>query len=52
MDAGETLMVPGVGDALDALLAQQAGFPAVAISGYAVAASLGYPDMGLRLCPW
>ncbi|SHI17196.1 carboxyvinyl-carboxyphosphonate phosphorylmutase [Pollutimonas bauzanensis] len=47
LNSGETLMVPGVGDALDALLVQKAGFPAVAISGYAVAASLGYPDIGL-----
>lgn len=43
----QTVMLPGVGDALGALLAQEAGFPAVAISGYAVAASLGYPDIGL-----
>jgi 2-methylisocitrate lyase-like PEP mutase family enzyme len=47
MAGPEPVMAPGVGDALGALLAEQAGFPAVAISGYAVAASLGYPDIGL-----
>lgn len=43
----QTIMAPGVGNALDALLSQEAGFKAVAISGYAVAAMLGYPDIGL-----
>ena len=41
------LLVPGVYDCVSALIAQQAGFPAVAISGYAVEASLlGRPDLG------
>lgn len=41
------LLVPGVYDCLSALVAEQAKFPAVAISGYAVEASLlGRPDLG------
>lgn len=44
---GGTIMAPGVGDALGALVARDMGFKAVAISGYAVSASLGYPDVGL-----
>ncbi|MQA76703.1 MAG: carboxyvinyl-carboxyphosphonate phosphorylmutase, partial [Solirubrobacterales bacterium] len=41
------LLVPGVYDCISALVAQQAGFGAVAISGYAVEASLlGRPDLG------
>ncbi len=41
------LQVPGVYDCLSALLAHKAGFRAVAISGYAVEASLlGRPDLG------
>lgn len=39
--------VPGTHDALGAMLIEQAGFEAVYMSGYAVAASNGKPDIGL-----
>lgn len=35
---------PGVWDGLSARLAQQAGFPALCASGFAIAAALGIPD--------
>ena len=42
------LIMPGVYDALSARLARQAGFEAMFISGYSVAATLlGEPDIGL-----
>jgi len=42
------LLAPGVYDALSARLARQAGFDAMFISGYSVAAgTLGVPDIGL-----
>ena len=42
------MMVPGVYDALTALLAQQAGMEAVFLSGSSVSYSqLGRPDIGL-----
>lgn len=42
------LVLPGVGTPLEALAAQRAGFPAVYVSGYAVAAwRHGLPDIGL-----
>lgn len=45
---GRMLVMPGVFDPLSAKLAERAGFPAVFVSGYAVAAShLGVPDFGL-----
>jgi 2,3-dimethylmalate lyase len=44
----EILMIPGVADALGAKLAEQAGFKAVFVSGYAASAALlGAPDVGL-----
>jgi len=46
--AGRLLVVPGVFDVLSAKIAERAGFPAVVLSGYGVAAShLGEPDFGL-----
>ncbi len=39
--------VPGCHDALGALLIEQAGFPAVYMSGFSVAASYGKPDVGI-----
>jgi 2,3-dimethylmalate lyase len=42
-----TTLVPGVGDALGALLVAEAGFPCVYMSGYYVSAVLGYFDAGL-----
>ncbi len=44
----EIIVVPGAYDALSAKLIEQAGFPAVYVSGAAVSASfLGAPDIGL-----
>jgi 2,3-dimethylmalate lyase len=48
IEAPEIIMIPGVADALGARLAEQAGFKAVFLSGYAASASLlGAPDVGL-----
>ena len=42
------LVVPGCFNALSALLIEQAGFPAIYVSGAALAGNfLGYPDIGL-----
>jgi 2-methylisocitrate lyase-like PEP mutase family enzyme len=44
----ELLVMPGCHDAISAKLCQQAGFPSVFMSGFAVSASrLGLPDTGL-----
>jgi len=45
--AGRATAIPGVYDALGAVLAAEAGFPALHLSGAALSASLGYPDIGL-----
>ena len=46
--APEGIELPGCFDALSAMLLERAGFPAVFMSGYGVAASLlGNPDIGL-----
>jgi 2,3-dimethylmalate lyase len=48
VESPDILMMVGVPDALSARLAQQAGFKAVALSGYSASASrLGAPDVGL-----
>jgi 2-methylisocitrate lyase-like PEP mutase family enzyme len=45
--AGETVVMPGVWDALSARLVAQAGFEVAFLSGYATAATLlGMPDFG------
>jgi len=41
------VVAPGAGDALGARLIEQAGFPAAYMSGYAVEATHGKPDVGL-----
>ncbi len=41
------LVLPGVYDGLSARIAEQAGFPALYISGGAVSRSMGLPDLGL-----
>lgn len=41
------MMVPGVFNALTAMLAEKMGFRAVYVSGAAVTASLGLPDLGI-----
>jgi carboxyvinyl-carboxyphosphonate phosphorylmutase len=46
--AGEPVVAPGAYDALSARLVEQAGFPAVYMTGFGTAASLlGRPDVGL-----
>ncbi|MEA2257089.1 MAG: hypothetical protein QOG35_3134 [Solirubrobacteraceae bacterium] len=46
--AGDELVVaPGAYDCLTARMVQQAGFPAVYMTGAGTAAALGYPDYGL-----
>lgn len=47
LDAGESVLMPGVWDALSAALSQQAGFHTVFLSGYCVSGTLlGMPDIG------
>ncbi|MEC8007209.1 MAG: isocitrate lyase/phosphoenolpyruvate mutase family protein, partial [Pseudomonadota bacterium] len=43
----EILQTPGAHNALSALLAKRAGFEALYLSGGAVSASLGLPDLGV-----
>ena len=46
LKSNETLVVPGAFDALSALIAKQAGFKAIYMSGFAVAGSLlAKPDI-------
>lgn len=48
LDAGQTVLAPGVYDALSALIAEQAGFDALYLSGASIAYSrLGRSDVGL-----
>jgi carboxyvinyl-carboxyphosphonate phosphorylmutase len=45
---GETIVAPGAYDALSARIVEQAGFPAVYMTGFGTSASLlGRPDVGL-----
>src|SRR5205807_10639394 len=47
LTGGETVLMPGVWDALSARLAAEAGFEVLFVSGYATAATLlGLPDFG------
>src|SRR5438132_2694561 len=47
VEAKAGLIVPGAYDAISAKLVQQAGFPAVYMTGYGTSASrLGLPDLG------
>jgi methylisocitrate lyase len=47
LSASESVLMPGVWDALSARLAEQAGFGTVFLSGYAVSGTLlGLPDFG------
>lgn len=47
IDSGKPVVAPGVGDALTAMLVEQAGFDCVYMSGYQVSALHGFPDVGL-----
>src|SRR5947209_5580061 len=42
-----TIAIPGVFNALVARMAERAGFQAIYLSGAALSASLGFPDVGL-----
>ncbi|MEX0847915.1 MAG: isocitrate lyase/PEP mutase family protein [Ilumatobacteraceae bacterium] len=47
LDAGESVLMPGVWDPLSAKLSEQAGFHTVFLSGYCVSGTLlGLPDIG------
>src|SRR5437763_6835456 len=51
-DAGEMVLAPGCYDALGARLVEEAGFPALYMTGFGSAASrLGRPDIGLMGLP-
>lgn len=43
----DLVLAPGVWDGLTAVIAEQAGFSALCASGFAISASLGYPDAEL-----
>jgi len=47
LSTGKLLAAPGVYNPLSALLARQAGFQVLYLSGAALAASLGLPDLGV-----
>lgn len=47
LEAGETILAPGVFNGLTALLARRAGARAIYLSGAAFSASMGLPDVGL-----
>ncbi|HEY7618134.1 MAG TPA: isocitrate lyase/PEP mutase family protein [Solirubrobacteraceae bacterium] len=47
LDGPEPVVAPGAYDCLTARMVQDAGFPAVYMTGAGTAASLGYPDYGL-----
>jgi 2-methylisocitrate lyase-like PEP mutase family enzyme len=48
LDAGQTVLAPGIYDALSALIAEQAGFDALYLSGASIAYTrLGRSDVGL-----
>jgi 2-methylisocitrate lyase-like PEP mutase family enzyme len=47
LDGDEPVVAPGAYDSLTARLVEQAGYPAVYMTGAGTAAALGYPDYGL-----
>ncbi|NUZ06599.1 isocitrate lyase/PEP mutase family protein [Piscinibacter koreensis] len=47
LQAPETVVAPGVYDAITARLVEQAGFPAAYMTGAGASAARGYPDYGL-----
>ncbi len=47
LEGARTLVVPGVSDGLTALLAKRAGAEVLYLSGAALSASMGMPDVGL-----
>lgn len=47
LDAGTMIVAPGAIDCMTGRLIEQAGFPAVYMTGAGTSATLGYPDFGL-----
>ncbi|MDR3471845.1 MAG: isocitrate lyase/PEP mutase family protein [Devosia sp.] len=47
MNSGEMIVAPGAIDCITGRLIDQAGFPAVYMTGAGTSATLGYPDFGL-----
>lgn len=47
LDSDAVIMAPGAWDGLSARMIKRAGFSAVCSSGYAISASLGFPDIEL-----
>jgi methylisocitrate lyase len=47
LETEDVIFAPGAWDALSALLIEQAGFPALCSSGFAISAGLGLPDAEL-----
>ena len=48
LDSGQTIVAPGAFDPLSARLVEEAGFPAVYMTGFGTSAALiGRPDVGL-----
>lgn len=47
LSAGETVLCPGAYDAWTAKLVEEAGFNSCSLTGFGVAGSMGYPDVGL-----
>jgi len=47
LDRGEILQMPGAHLGIAALLAKRAGFPALYMSGAAMSATMGLPDLGM-----
>ena len=47
MRSGNIILAPGAYDGMTAKLVEEAGFPAVYMTGAGTAATLGYPDLGL-----
>ncbi len=49
LDSGQIIVAPGAFDPLSARLVEEAGFPAVYMTGFGTSAALlGRPDVGLR----
>lgn len=47
LDSDQIIKMPGAHDAMAALLAQKVGFSTIYLSGAAITASLGMPDLGI-----
>ncbi len=47
LGGGKLVVAPGAYDGMSARFAEQAGFPAIYMTGAGTSAALGYPDMGI-----